>query len=251
MPSALWSGRPADTELVELSRGRGLRVADAIAIVAASRGTMARMSELSDTVSDAVDKAQEEGPGGGVGGASLNSLVAVSVAVVATFIALCNVKDGNIVQAMQQAQANGVDEWAYFQAKGTKLNIAESARDGLVLQREMSGAQLSAEARALIDKKIADYDGKISLYEQEKAEIKKKAGGFQEEYDRLNVHDDQFDMAEALTSVAIALLGITALTRKRRLLYVAWAFAAFGVVLGIAGFAGLNLHPDFLARFLG
>jgi hypothetical protein len=207
------------------------------------------MSELSDTVSEAVDNAREESPPAGEGTSNLNSLVAVSVAVVATFIALCNVKDGNIVQAMQQAQASGVDEWAYFQAKGTKLNIAESARDALALQREMSGG-LSPEARALVDKKLADYDSKIRLYEQEKADIKKKAEGFQEEYDRLNLHDDQFDMAEALTSVAIALLGITALTRKRRLLYVAWTFAAFGVVLGIAGFAGLNLHPDFLARWL-
>jgi hypothetical protein len=212
---------------------------------------MGAMSELSDTVSEAVDKAQEDAPAGGEGASNLNSLVAVSVAVVATFIALCNVKDGNIVQAMQQAQANGVDEWAYFQAKGTKLNIAESARDGLILQREIAGAQLSAEGRGLMDKKIADYDTKIRLYEQEKADIKKKAEGFQEEYDRLNVHDDQFDMAEALNSVAIALLGITALTRKRRLLYVAWGFAGFGVLLGFAGFAGLNLHPDFLARWLG
>jgi hypothetical protein len=208
------------------------------------------MSELSDTVSEAVDKANEPPAGQGEPESNLNSLVAVSVAVVATFIALCNVKDGNIVQAMQQAQASGVDEWAYFQAKGTKLNIAESARDSLVLQREISGAQLTPEARALVDKKIADYEAKIHLYEQEKAEIKKTAEGFQKEYDRLNLHDDQFDMAEALTSVAIALLGITALTRKRRLLYVAWVFAGCGVILGIAGFAGLGLHPDFLARWL-
>jgi hypothetical protein len=151
---------------------------------------------------------------------------------------------------MQQAQANGVDAWAYFQAKGTKLNIAESARDALVTQREISGT-LTPEGRALIDKKIAEHEAKIALYEKEKADIKKSAEGFQQEYDRLNVHDDQFDMAEALTSVAIALLGITALTRKRRLLYVAWGFAGFGLLLGIAGFAGLGLHPDFLARLFG
>ena len=46
-------------------------------------------------------------------------------------------------------------------------------------------------------------------------------------------------------------VGITALTRKRRLLYVAWAFAGFGVLLGMAGFAGWGLHPAFLARLLG
>jgi len=206
------------------------------------------MSDLSDTVSEAVDKAQEGG--GGEGGSNLNGLVAVTVAIVATFIAVCNVKDGNIVQAMQQAQSSGVDEWSYFQAKGTKLNIAESARDQLALQRELAGPSMTTEARALVDKKLADYDAKIRLYEQEKAEIKKTAEGYQKEYDRLNTHDDQFDMSEALNSVAIALLGITALTRKRRLLYVAWTFAGLGVVLGIAGFAGLGFHPDFLARWL-
>ena len=206
------------------------------------------MGDLSDTVSEAIEKAQEGG--GEEGGGNLNGLVAVTVAIVATFIAVCNVKDGNIVQAMQQAQSSGVDEWSYFQAKGTKLNIAESARDQLVLQRELSGASMTPEARALVDKKLADYDAKIHLYEQEKAEIKKTAEGYQKEYDRLNTHDDQFDMSEALNSVAIALLGITALTRKRRLLYVAWTFAGLGVVLGIAGFAGLGFHPDFLARWL-
>src|SRR4051812_43535034 len=172
------------------------------------------MSELADAVSEAVEKGQ--------GGGNLNTLVAISVAIVATFIALCNVKDGNIVQAMQQAQADAVDEWAYYQAKGTKLNIVESAADQLRLQRELNPGLLP-EARALIDRKIADYEAKGRLYEEEKAEIKRKAEGLQREYDRLNLHDDQFDMAEATTSIAIALLAITALTQKRRLLYLALA----------------------------
>jgi hypothetical protein len=222
------------------------------------------MSELGDVITEAVERSQEEGEGhehehggeGRAGGApppkrmSLNSLVAVSVAVTATFVALCNVKDGNIVQAMEQAEANRVDAWAYYQAKGTKLNLAESSLDALKVEREITPS-LSAEARALLDRKIADYQQKMAHYEQEKADIKKTADGFQQEYDRLNVHDDQFDMAEATISIAIALLGITALTQKRRLLYLAWGFAGFGVVLGVAGFLGLSLHPDFLAKLLG
>ena len=58
-------------------------------------------------------------------------------------------------------------------------------------------------------------------------------------------------MSEASTSIAIALFAVTALTQKRRLLYLALVFAAFGVVLGTAGFLGLGLHPDVLARLLG
>lgn len=49
-----------------------------------------------------------------------NGFIALFVAVVATFMALCNVKDGNVVQAMQQSQARAVDQWAYYQSKSTK-----------------------------------------------------------------------------------------------------------------------------------
>jgi hypothetical protein len=211
------------------------------------------MSDLADTVTDAVDQSREP-PGGdpgqpGGGRFSLNTIVAVSVAVVATFVAVCNVKDGNIVQAMQQAQANGVDAWAYYQAKGTKLNIEEAALDTLRFEKELA-RDMTPAAMALVDRKIAEHEAKIRLYEKEKVDIKATAEGFQHEYDRLNTHDDQFDMAEATISIAIALLGITALTQKRGLLYVAWAFAGIGVVLGLAGFMGLSLHPDFLARLL-
>ena len=206
------------------------------------------MGELADTVSEAVERAQEAGGGGGR--FTLNTLVAISAAVTATFIAVCNVKDANICQAMQQAQANGVDAWSNYQAKGTKLNIAEAALDSLHLQQKLS-PPATPEGRALVERTIADYEEKLRHYESEKVQIKSQAEGFQAEYDRLNLHDDQFDMAEAATSIAIALFAVTALTQKRRLLIVALAFAAFGIVLGTAGFLGLGLHPDFLARALG
>jgi hypothetical protein len=203
------------------------------------------MSDLADTVSEAIDKAEDGG-----GGSNLNGLVALSVAIVATFTALCNVKGGNIGQAMQQAQATTVDGWAYYQAKGTKLNIAESARDMLRVQADVTPG-LAPQARALLASKIAEYDAKIAVYDAEKGDIKRETEAHQQEYDRLGIRDDQFDMAEATMSIAIALLGITALTKKRRLMYVAWMFAGFGAVLGLAGFAGWNIHPTFLARLLG
>jgi len=202
------------------------------------------MGDLADTVNEAVERAQESG-----GRFNLNTLVAISAAITATFTALCNVKDGNICQGMQQAQASVVDTWADYQAKGTKLNIAEVALDNLRLQGKLA-PPATPEARALLDKSIADDETKIAHYASEKADLKAKAEGFQSDYDRLNLHDDQFDMSEAATSIAIALFAVTALTQKRRLLYVALGFAAFGLVLGTAGFLGLGLHPDFLARWL-
>lgn len=226
------------------------------------------MSELADTVSEAVERSHEgegEEGGGGEGGGgeretsgpggrrvrwTLNAVVAISVAITATFTALCNVKKGNVVEAMARAQASGIDAWAYYQAKGTKLNIAESALDSLRIQRETTPG-LTSEGRAIIDRKLGDYAEKIRRYEVEKEEIRQKAEGFHEHYEVLDARHDQFDMAEALASIAIALLGLTALTQKKWLFYLAWGFAGLGIVLGLAGFVGLGLHPDFLARALG
>jgi hypothetical protein len=198
------------------------------------------MSEIADTISEAVEKA---------GGSRINTIVAVSVAVTATFTALCNVKDGNIVQAMAQEQASAVDAWAYYQSKSTKENLAQSALDQLELQRDLA-VNAPPEARALMDRKLAEYAARVKHYETDKLAIEKTAQGHKAEYDRLNFHDDQFDMAEALMSIGIALFGITALTQRRSLLVTALIFAGLGALMGLAGFLGLSAHPNLLATLL-
>src|ERR1051326_6087541 len=77
-----------------------------------------------------------------------------------------------------------------------------------------------------------------------------QAEGYEKAYDDLNMHDDQFDLSDACFSVAIALLGVTALTRKRWLLGVAGALLFVGVLFALAGFFGWSLHPDRLMSWL-
>jgi len=196
------------------------------------------MSDISDPINEAVEHAPDS---------RLNSIIAALVAIAATFMALCNVKDGNIVQGMTQAQANAVDQWSYYQAKGTKQNLAEATLDQLQLQRAML---TDPKFAPMLDAKIALYEKQVKKYEKEKIDIKANAEGAQKEYDRLNLHDDQFDMSDACLSVAIALFGVTALTRKRWLLALACMFMFFGVLFGLAGFFAWKLHPDFFAKFL-
>jgi len=218
---------------------------------------MRPMGELDETINEAVERSHEGGHGHGgehrqgprVGPYALNAVVAISVAITATFSALCHVKDENISEKMQHVQAQSVDAWAYYQAKGTKANIAEAALDTMRLQRDLTPG-LTAEARATLDRKLEEYQQKVGHYDAEREEIKRNAEQLEATYDRLEARDDQFDLAEAAGSVAIALLGITALTQRRRLLYLGWAFAAAGVVVGLAGFAGLGLHVDVVARAL-
>src|SRR5690242_12651992 len=196
------------------------------------------MSELEDAVHEAIEKTSES---------RMQSTIAILVAVSATFMAVGNVKDGNVVQAMSQDQARAVDAWGYYQAKGTKLNIAEATLDQLTLQRSLATGPAGAPARAIIDRKIAEYLTQMGKYEKEKQEIKATAEGYQQDFDRLNIRDDQLDMSEALISTALALFGITALTKKRFMLVVAMVFDGLGVLMGLAAFLGLPLHPQLLA----
>ena len=189
------------------------------------------MNDISDTIQEPVE---------GAGKNKINSRVAIFVAITATFMALCNVKDGNIVQAMSQAQAHAIDAWSYFQAESTKEAIAENSLKLFKLQN--SAANVEVEKT---------FEDEINRYEKEKAEIKKQAEGFQKEYDDINLFDDQFDMTDALLTISIAMLGITSLTQKRWLLYFAAAVSLVGIIFGLTAFMKISLHSDFVSKILG
>ena len=72
-----------------------------------------------------------------------------------------------------------------------------------------------------------------------------------DEYDALNVHDDQFDASEAAIATAISMAAVAALSESIWLLAGAWLFGAFGLFMGVCGFAGWPFHPDLLSSFLG
>ena len=180
----------------------------------------------------------------------LNGVVALFVAVAATFMALCNVKDGNIVQAMEQSQAKSIDQWNFYQAASMKQHIAENTAEILRVQLEL-GVGLTPEQRTKVEASIAAQEAAAKKHSSAKEQIRAEAEAAAKEYDSLNVHDDQFDLAEACLSIGIALAGVTALTRKRWLFGLACAFAAIGVVYGLAGFLHWDLHSDLMAKVLG
>jgi len=169
----------------------------------------------------------------------LNTAVAITVALLSTFIGVCKVKDDNLVQAMQQAQADRVDDWSYYQAKNVRADLARATADEL-------RAQGTAQAAPL----VARYDSLAANEARKRDDVRRQAEGDQRTYDALNYRDDQFDLADTLAAVAISLLAMTSLTRKRWLFGVALAFTALAVVMGLAGLLEWRLHPDTVARLL-
>lgn len=175
----------------------------------------------------------------------LNNLIAISVALLAAFMAVTKVKDDNIVQAMLQAKSDAVDTWGEYQAKRIKHHLVELGRDQTLALRTTAAQNATA-----LDSLVQHYETEIARYQEEEAALQKKARAFEAQYDALNYKDDQFDLSDAALSVCLAMLAVAALTRKWWLLWASWLIAAAGMVMGVAGLIGLKLHPDWLTKLL-
>ena len=176
----------------------------------------------------------------------LNTLVAISVALLATFMGICKVKDDNIVQAMQQAQADKIDNYSWYQARNIREEIAKA-----------TVAELTAQAAAAPQQAQAAFQEQIKAYQaiaQDQAEKKKvqqaDAEKADKSYNELNYHDDQFDLSDAMLALAISLLALTALTQKRWLFVLAMVPTFFGALMGLAGLLGWAIHPNALTKLL-
>ena len=176
----------------------------------------------------------------------LNNLVAITIALLASFMAVCKVKDDNIVQAMQQAQADRNDHWSYYQAHNIRLEIAKST----LVQLRLSEAGAPTAKSAGYEAAVARYDSLVKDQSAKKDSVRRMAISDSVAYDQLNYRDDQFDLSDAFLALAISLLAVTALTRRRWLYWVALVPTGFGTVMGLAGLLGWQLHPTMLTRLL-
>jgi hypothetical protein len=178
--------------------------------------------------------------------ALLNTFVAITVALLATFMGVCKVKDDNVVQAMQQAQADKLDHWNFYQARNVRQDVAEAT----ATQLRLAKVGRPATEAAAYDEAIVRYDAKAASEAQKKAELKAQAEQDQKSYDSLNYRDDQFDLSDAALAIAIALLAVAALTKIWWMYWLSWVPISFGVLMGLSGLLGWTLHPDTLSRLL-
>jgi ABC-type phosphate transport system auxiliary subunit len=176
----------------------------------------------------------------------LSDLVAVTVVILTVFLAVCKVKDDNIVQAMQKALLTSVDAWAEYQSTRVKLHVDENGLSTLRLLETIGTID-----KALAAKQAAEYEADVKKYQERSRETRAKAERLEKEYERLNFRDDQFDVSEAFVSIAIALAAVAALVDAYWMLYIAWSSGGLGLLFGAAGFANVHLRPEWLANLLG
>jgi len=197
---------------------------------------------------DPLDQA-EGSSGANPANARLNTWVAITVALLATFMGICKVKDDNIVQAMQQAQADKIDHWSFYQARNIRQEVAQSTVDQLTITRAAAAAAAPAQ-RAQLDSAVARYKALVTDQAAKKDFLRALAESDQKAYDTLNYRDDQFDLSDTLLALAISMLALTSLTHKRWLFWIAMVPTALGALMGLAGLLGWHLHPDSISRLL-
>ena len=188
------------------------------------------------------DHAVEHAAEGAHGG---NDKFAGNIAVMTAILATAGAMFGYMGGATQSdaglyknnaviAKTAAANQWDYYQAKGTKENLAEL---GMLLP----GAD------------PAKFKGKMAHYEEQKVDIMKEAQKFEAESTGWNHKSDiamhrhhQWALATTVEQIAISLAAISLLTRRRWLLVTTYVVAVAGLVLGACAW----VHVDPLGELL-
>src|SRR5438552_305136 len=134
---------------------------------------------------DPMDLAEEK-DAGDKKGESLNSLIAVAIALLAAFIGICSIKDGNIVQNMEQAQAAKIDSWGYYQAKNIRQDVYQATAD----QMRLAGStQVSPSSRSKFAGQAAAYQKLADEEKSGKGRVQTEAENAGADYNRWNFRD--------------------------------------------------------------
>ena len=170
------------------------------------------------------------------GESPVETRIGAAVVLLATFLGICSVKSGNIAQQMQQKQADRNNSWAWFQARNLREAVYEATSDELSLARPNE----SADERKAREAKASEYRSRANDQEKKKEDQKKEAEQAEADYKALGAKDDQFDLCEAALTLSLAMMGVTALIKRRWLFWFAVVPAVIGIIMGLAGFMGAD-----------
>ncbi|WP_342364271.1 DUF4337 family protein [Terrarubrum flagellatum] len=175
---------------------------------------------------------------------TLTNLAALTVVLLSVFIAVAKIKDDNIVQAMQQAKTDEVDTWLEYDTMRTRVSLAEM-KISLFKVQEAGGATNDA-----LKAEMATAEADQKRLSARAEELLKKAREFKPMIEKLSFRDDQFDMADAFLSVAIAVSAVAVLVEVWPVMIFGWFCGAAGIVMVFAGFLGWSIHPEWLVSLL-
>jgi hypothetical protein len=147
--------------------------------------------------------------------------VALSTAIIAVLAAIAGMLGNHHANEAMLEQVKSSDQWAYYQSKSIKAELAAS----------------TAQIFSAIGKPLpADNAAKMEQYKTDKEEIRKKAEELEsssEQHMRVHV---VFSRAVTIFQIAIAISAIAILTRKKAMWYASMALMILGCYFLALGF---------------
>jgi len=156
--------------------------------------------------------------------------LALTTIVFAVCATLSTLKGGGYATRSVMAQAQASDQWAYYQAKSIKGYVYDLQREKFIMDLNVLKPGLSSELADEYKSKIENYNQKVNKYEDEKAEIMKKARELEMSRDDTQKHSGALGVAAMFLQIAILLSSIAALMKQKFFWYL-------GMVSGVVGMA--------------
>jgi hypothetical protein len=152
-----------------------------------------------------------------------DKIVAGTMAIIAALLAVVSVfgQHYNTEQLLKQEQAS--DEWAYSQAKDIRHYVAEATKD--LLAQSHAGDNL-----------VGHYQGDSLRYKKDQADLIEKARKLEEDRDVSAEKAHKFHYGEVFLEIAIVLLSLSILTKRKPLALIGVACALVGAVWASIGF---------------
>lgn len=178
-------------------------------------------------------------------GDRLNNRIALTIALLASFLAISTIKSGNIEDGVAQAQAERNNSWAWYQAVRVREDMGSYVLADL---QRLQRTSASAEETQRLAQEITAQETEMTHIRARKDEVEHRARGAEADLARLSVLADQYDFSDALIAIAMALFAVCALGRVEWLFWFAMAPALAGVVWAGASMAGYAIPAQtFLA----
>ena len=159
---------------------------------------------------------------------------ALTISILAMVLAIASLGGSNAMKEATQENILAANAYAFYQAKSIRQTEYKLAATDLELQMARE-PNMNANAKALYEKKLADYKKTIDRYESEpetkegKKELMLRAKEHEAIRDHAMLQDPWFDYAEGALQIAIVLLSVSIVAGIPALY---WA----GTLLGTLGF---------------
>ncbi len=166
---------------------------------------------------------------------------ALTISILAMVLAIASLGGSNAMKEATQENILAANAYAFYQAKSIRQTDYKLAAADLELQMARE-PNMNANAKALYEKKLADYKKTIDRYESEpetkegKKELMVRAKEHEAIRDHAMLQDPWFDYAEGALQIAIVLLSVSIVAGIPALYWAGTLLGALGFISTVNGY---------------